>query len=585
MKHYDCIVIGFGTGGSMAAIHAARHGASVLVLERGTVPGGTHTAGGVGSYYDKVPSGILSEADQFSETVSENDFLPGLSERKKHSLEELALEAGAEIHYRSVPVEAVKTNGRVNGVRYLESGNLHEASAHVLIDGTAEGFFCRLAGCRFESGRASDGLFQPFTNTMLRLYPGTNVFTSAFDAGRIDPYHAREYSNTLLKTMAYHRRSDYAETPVMLCPSELPGIREGVHIVPPGGVYSLREFFSRTPVTDILLTVSSNLDTHARDIALESELFQEWMIACSMWGFVLGIPIPLRCVFSENVPGVLTASRCLGIDHDLGHAVRMNGAMIHLGRAVGILAALSARKKIPPENISSRDLRPLCSPEEELMEVNHSLYDLSGEEVFRLLASQEPGRGLWSVKWGKLPADSELIRSMNASPEGSDLRRHCAFALAMRRNPAALEELRKMLRERDARTPKTSRKCNYSRGCSAVCLLGLMRDRDSIDLLDGVLREENPGGNRYDYHMLASSALLKIGESHPDTRERIAAILRRCAEDPGWELKARLKGSRDIFVRDDPHLRRVIARTLDAWGLVNRICDHFPPREKEFAVE
>ena len=38
MKHYDCIVVGFGTAGSMAAIHAAEFGASVLVLERGTTP-------------------------------------------------------------------------------------------------------------------------------------------------------------------------------------------------------------------------------------------------------------------------------------------------------------------------------------------------------------------------------------------------------------------------------------------------------------------------------------------------------------------------------------------------------------------
>ena len=127
MKHYDCIVIGFGTGGSMAAIHAARQGASVLVLERGTVPGGTHTAGGIGSYYDRVPDGILSEADQFSDAVSEKDFLPGLSERKKHALEELALKEGVEIHGQSEISRHSRSCGRFPYKR-APSGEHHPPS-------------------------------------------------------------------------------------------------------------------------------------------------------------------------------------------------------------------------------------------------------------------------------------------------------------------------------------------------------------------------------------------------------------------------------------------------------------------------
>ena len=571
MKHYDCIVVGFGTAGSMAAIHAAEFGASVLVLERGTTPGGTHTAGGVGSYYDKAPCGTLSEADQFNRSVPEKDFLPGLSERKKHNLEELAMKSGVEIHYQSVPTAALKTGGRVTGVRYLEAGMTHEASAHVLIDATAEGFFCCMAGCRVVSGRASDGAFQPFTNTMLRPYPGREVFATTFDAGRINPYNTEEYSETLLKTMSAHRKDDYGAEPFLLCPVELPGVRDGVHIVPPGGLYTLHEFFSRTPVTDPLLFTSSNLDTHARDIALESGLFQEWMIAASMWGFTLGFPVPLRTVFSVNVPGILVAGRCLGVDHDLASGIRMNGAMIRLGRAAGILAALAAEKNIPPENVPYSELKPHCILEPELMETTQSLYDLNESEVFRLLDSPAPGRGLWSAKWGNLPSDAELIRRMNAAPEGSELRRHSAFALAMRRNPAALHELREMVRERDRYTPETSRKYNYPRGCGAICLLGLMRDRHSCDLLAGVLEEENPGGNRHDSHMLAASALLKIGEAHPEMRGRVASILRLHAEDPEWKLEACLKGTTDMFMRDDIRLRRVIARTLESWGEAHSI--------------
>ena len=97
MNHYDCIVAGFGTAGSVAAIAAGRLGASVLVLESGTAPGGTHTVGGVGCYYfqQPVPGSLMAELDAACRhLISQSCWSTSLSETKKHVIEEKAAEAG-----------------------------------------------------------------------------------------------------------------------------------------------------------------------------------------------------------------------------------------------------------------------------------------------------------------------------------------------------------------------------------------------------------------------------------------------------------------------------------------------------------
>ena len=53
--------------------------------------------------------------------------------------------------------------------------------------------------------------------------------------------------------------------------------------------------------------------------------------------------------------------------------------------------------------------------------------------------------------------------------------------------------------------------------------------------------------------------------------EQLQQLLRLHAEDPEWKLEACLKGTTDMFMRDDIRLRRVIARTLESWGEAHSI--------------
>ena len=45
----DVLVAGAGTAGCIAAIAAARQGASVILIEKLPIPGGTYTNGGIGA--------------------------------------------------------------------------------------------------------------------------------------------------------------------------------------------------------------------------------------------------------------------------------------------------------------------------------------------------------------------------------------------------------------------------------------------------------------------------------------------------------------------------------------------------------
>jgi len=570
-NYYDCIVIGFGTAGSIAAIAAAKQGASVLVLEPLTAPGGTHTLGTVAGWYGQKANGLMEELETVTDADTA-DFFPAKPELGKYRLEDTALALGVKIRYQAFPVAAIRKAGRICGVEWLEEGKRFSACAHTLLDGTAEGYFFQLAGAKLTKGRESDQLFQPFSCTINRFVPERGVSFWNYDAGRIDPYHAVARTEKILVTETAYRQNDYAENSTAIAPAALPGIREGGHIVPPGGQQTLQEFFSSAPSQEVLFCCRSNIDTHANDLALESDLFQEWNIVSSMWGFVCTFPIEKRALFAADAPGILACCRCLGIDHDTGHAVRMNGHMGRLGEVCGILAALAAKKQIPAEDVPYSDLLPYLQRELELCEDNRVVTSLSRDEIRAALDSDKPGPGLWSVRCNPdAVSNQKLIEWMTGAPAGSMLRCHAAFALALRRDPAALEELREMAAARDPFRPTFSRKYNHAHGYASVCALGLMRDAGSVDLLGSLLKEENPGDLRYEYHTYAVGALLRIGEAHPGEREKIAALFRMRGEDPAWYLEARLKGTANTMMRMDPIFRAAMAAALDRWQLPHHI--------------
>lgn len=552
---YDVIVVGFGTAGAVAAIAAARLGAKVLVLERTTYPGGTMTGGGVPGFYGRHPYGLTKKLFDAAKLYA---MCHGCSvvEALKALMESEALQAGCQIVYEASVYEVVVDGKCVKGVRWAANGELFEAAASIVIDCTAEAVICRLAGCECTLGRASDGLCNPYTFSVLcaRTEDPMSVFVANFDAGRIDQYDTTRASAELLRGLAAHVRADYAvdaKTRHELVPSDLCGVREGAHVVTEDFI-TLQDFFDgkREGRTDVIAYAHSNIDTHANDMPLESTLFQDWMIASSMWGTEIWVALTRGSLVPRGWKGLLVAGRHLGVDHDLGHAVRMNDHVGRTGEAAGVMAALAAKSAsqqdvmaLPFEEVTA-NLEQMESPLAE----NDRFMRLSDQEIFEGLSGDTPGFAMWSARCRKLTA--KLKKWYLTAPEGSNLKANTAFALALLDDATGMPTLLHLASTRDEYAPKTSRKYNHKRGYASVYLLGRLGAVEAIPILKGILADLQMA-DKYEYHSHAIAAMIRIANAHPEHRDDIVETLLALVHNPEWSIWARLKGTQNYVPVQD----------------------------------
>lgn len=66
--------------------------------------------------------------------------------------------------------------------------------------------------------------------------------------------------------------------------------------------------------------------------------------------------VPYRCLLPEGVEHLLLAGRCVSSDREANSALRVQASCMATGQAAGTAAALAARKRVPPSDISSADL-------------------------------------------------------------------------------------------------------------------------------------------------------------------------------------------------------------------------------------
>ena len=568
---YQVIIAGFGTAGAIASIAAARRGTKVLVLERNTCPGGMQAGGFIYGYYLQQPMGLTAEINALIEQQHNSGRLGRQPvENRREILENLALQANVELHYQAVISEVLQTDGKVKGVVWYEQGKRFCAECDVLLDCSADAEIARLAGVETFGGRESDGQFQPFTNLYAFRTSAGIAAAANFDAGRIDQYDNRELTQVMLATSRLHLQKDYRNNPnPLLAPSDQIGIREGLHIRSQK-ILTLQELLDdKLQVNDPIDWVSSNIDTHANDLCLESTIFQDWMLGASMWGTVLWIPISLGCLLPEKgSEGLLIAGRHLGVDHDLGHAVRMNACMGRLGEVAGTLAALAAEQDCTPGRIPYQKLAnelniPPVPPGD-----NRALFSLSPDEIKAGLASDAPGKAIWAARTQR---QIQLLQKIYTEAEpGSHLRRHAAQALALLDVDTGAEELRNCLAERDPWRPKTSRNSNHARGYVAAYLLGRLADRKAIPLLQEVWQSP-PETDAFNYQSLSMMALLKIAEKHPAERIKIASSLKKVTENPDWRLESLSHLHRNNPERLDIVFRAIVAVALNRWQITHQI--------------
>ena len=191
--------------------------------------------------------------------------------------------------------------------------------------------------------------------------------------------------------------------------------------------------------------VWSNLDTHANDMPLESELIQDWMIGASMWGIQLWFAVPRNALIPKGVKGLMAAARHLGVGHDMAYALRMNALMGFIGEAAGYIAALAAKRGIDPIAVPYADFAGKLELPEKPLEYNASLWALDDDAIRAGLDSDKPGYAMWAAR-RNTPVE-KLEKWYDAALPGSNLRRHLAFTLALKGSGYGAAELRDAVRD------------------------------------------------------------------------------------------------------------------------------------------
>jgi hypothetical protein len=559
---YDIIVAGFGTAGAIAAIAAARKGVKVLVLEKGTYPGGLQTGGFINGYYVQEPSGLAAEIERKGQQQAAlAEAYDGGVEPKKWVLEQEALAAGTDLRY-GANIRAVHMGDRrIRGLAWDEAGTTFEATATVVIDATAEAEIAFLAGCADQRGRAGDGLCQ-HAATIFRSRRQDGSYAYQAPPLRAYQHDAEAFSTALIQASA-----NLLGAKNLVMAGDLPGMREGRHVVTRRVLTLADCLLDPEPVPDPVAFIHSHVDTNISDYALESETFQDWMVVSAMWGTRLWFAVPQETLVVRDVDGLLLAGRHFGVDHDTGHALRMNAGMGSLGEAAGLLAAAAVRLGILPSEVPysavAVDLDLSSAP----FARNDTIWELDDSAIREGLASEVPGRAIWTA-YRNRRSDLLLSCLAEATP-GSRLAAQATFALALLGDRTALPILRQLAEQQSDQTlhssmPDTDGKTplfTVRFDTVSIYLLGRMRDEKSIALLARCLA--GPGTeDTFPRQSSALVALLKIGEEHPRHRSEVAGILQSFAADPDWCLSARfIKFLRQPVVRMDAAFRELVSQT------------------------
>ncbi|AMV35039.1 hypothetical protein VN12_23130 [Pirellula sp. SH-Sr6A] len=404
---FDVIVCGAGPAGVTAAIHAARGGAKVLLLEAHGALGGVWTSSLLGFLLDFDKPGFNVELVEHLRRHNAilGDGMNWLSyhpEEMKWILEELCMSTGVSVRFHT-RVVATHLDGKRLSTVITESKSGREAwSAAVFIDATGDGDVGALAGCEFEIGEAKDCPCQPMSMNALILVKdasaiqecihstgitakGSNIANKAYLAeirrAGVEPSYGSPalfpIRDNLLLTMINHEYgvnatdADAVSKATIRARSELHkivralrnlgGRWEGVQIVATPeqiGIRDGRRIRGRYTVqkedllkgsrhADAVVQATFPVDIHA--LSKTDKPFGNQGVRA------LPYDIPLRALIAKEVDGLMMAGRCISGDFIAHASYRVTGNAVAMGEAAGTVSALAALTRRAPHEISWKE--------------------------------------------------------------------------------------------------------------------------------------------------------------------------------------------------------------------------------------
>ena len=403
---YDVIVFGGGTAGTVAAIQAGRAGADTLLIEKNAMLGGTMTTNGINApahffaWGQQVIGGIgwelvrrtLEETGQrvpSPEFTRDNPHPPHLTADIPvfaALCDEAAVEAGVDLLFHAMPASVTFENGAWTVVVCTKTG-LQECCAKVLVDATGDANVVSLAG--FDV--TVPDVTQPATlQTRCAGYDAATLDYGAIRAACEKAIAAGELKTTdiswsgdgpeaLLRRYggnANHVRAPRAETSEGKSIAEVEARRV---------VMRMHRFFRQQPglenfrvegiCTEAGIRETVTIKGKATVTGADYETGRRYDDAvCYAFYFIdehlndgMGtrvrflepnvLPtIPRGALLPAGSRFLIAAGRCIASDRDANSALRVQCPCMAMGQAVGVMAALSARTGLDPEDLPLADV-------------------------------------------------------------------------------------------------------------------------------------------------------------------------------------------------------------------------------------
>jgi len=436
MKQYDVIVVGGGTAGAMAGIAAARQGAKTLIVEKDSHLGGTAAfgipfLGIVSGHGDIINKGMVEE---LIDRLRKNDFCFGIArgahwnipesyefslvpfdvEGLKFVLQDMCEEAGVEVLFNAILLDAHKSGSVVDRISVCTKAGIEELGAKVFIDCTGDADLTGKAGGSYQENDAvqnSSILFQ-LGNVDLKAFrqaleDENHVLGKGTWHTRIIEQAKKDGAEKTLVHMAGHLKPfdddrtitftavSYRDGEINLNATRVAGV-DGTD---PWQV-SKAEFIERRHVMETYLAMKKNVPgfknallmntsplgirqsrnivgeyTITKDDVLGAATFEDG-VARGAYPIDIHDPkggrtqfqfiknggsyeIPFRAMLPKHVDGVIVAGRCISADHNAHGTVRIMGCALSQGEAAGTAAGLCIKQGKLPKALDGKELKKM----------------------------------------------------------------------------------------------------------------------------------------------------------------------------------------------------------------------------------
>jgi hypothetical protein len=412
-EHFDVVVVGSGSSGSVAAIAAARAGARTLLIERYGFLGGTSTSV-LDTFYGfftpgscslKVVGGIADEVVvRLRELAScferPNTYGAGTgvtynSEYLKVVWERLVLHSGAAVLLHGWVQEAKVEDDRIQNLTVATKQGLKKIAASFFIDASGDADLCFYGGAPYESAgelEPAQMLTTTFKMVNVDLNLRKTVSKTEFHARMAQAAESSEFRlprregsdhvtpvNGMMATnMTRVPSFDFddgkfrnATDPELLTAAEIEGREQALeyirflkHKIPGYAASELVAFGTQIGVRETRRMIGEYRLT--REDVLTARQFPDQIGLCgapiedhhagsdTQWQYLPDgkcVGIPFRTLVPQKLQNVLVAGRCFSATHDAHASVRSMAQCMAMGHAAGIAAAMSVSTKCSPREL------------------------------------------------------------------------------------------------------------------------------------------------------------------------------------------------------------------------------------------